>query len=224
MAFFNKLFNIPEGYPADIDNVELAYQLLLGDCTIPLYRSTINKLLKECTEQGQQYPDKQKILLKVIELTGNPDTPKQRFLLATAYAQSRVQYRVQAIHYLELYLSNSLWEDAFVPSKKYHLKEMNEFLAKAYMGEYEFDKALEVYNYLINIIPDSPSPYMGKCEVLIKQNKLQECLVWLLNCKKLPYYKFNQKYLETAPENWFYYTINRLTKDVELKIEKRLCI
>ena len=36
----------------------------------------------------------------------------------------------------------------------------------------------------------------------------------------MPFYKLDEKYLLTAPENWFYFTINRLLDDVNKKIEK----
>lgn len=207
------------------NNTELAEQLfntqILGGDIDKKYKYTVNKILKNCTPIGEKYPERQHVLLKVIELIGEPQTPKERFLFAKAYAWSRANYRNQAIKYLELYLNNELYSE-IVESQglKEHLSEMYGYLGKAYIGEYNFDKALCVYEYLIDKFHDIPSAYMGKCEVLVKQNKLNTCYDWLLDCKKLPYYKFNKKYDETSYENWFYFTINRLLKDVEEKIKK----
>ena len=217
------------------DNVELASQLfntqVLGSDINKKYKYQINKILKDCTPKGDKYPERQQVLLKVIELIGEPQNPKERFLIAKSYAWSRVSYRNKAIYYLEFYLNNPLYEEAYIhhsryyndtieKSKLYHLSEMYGYLGKAYIGEYDFNKALHVYEHMINIFPEDPPSYMGKCEVLIKQNKLLDCKNWLTTCKTLPYYKLNKQYGKTEEENWFHFTINRLLKDVEEKITK----
>jgi tetratricopeptide (TPR) repeat protein len=218
-----------------IDNTELAYQLfenqMLGGDVDKKYRYSVNKILKECTPKGDTYPERQQVLLKIIELIGDPTTPKQRFIVAKAYAWSRAGYRDKAIYYLKLYLNNPLYKEAYIhikfnvddtpeKSKLHHLSEMYGYLGKAYMGEYDFDNALSVYEYMIGKFPEDPPAYMGKCEALIKKNELTKCYNWLLDCKKLPYYKLNKQYGKTEEENWFHFTINRLLKDVEEKINK----
>lgn len=216
-----------------IDTVELASQLfetqMVGGTIDRKYQYKVNKILKECTPEGEKYPERQQVLLKVIELIGEPKTPKERFLVAKAYAWSRANYRQQAIKYLELYLNNELYSEiiktyssnwSYQEGLKHHLSEMYGYLGKAYIGEYNFDKALSIYEYMINKFPDDPPSYMGKCEVLTKQNKLEECHDWLVSCKELPYYKLNEKYGKTEDENWFYFTINRLLNDTKEKIKK----
>lgn len=227
MFFLTKLLNLNI-----TNNVELASQLfntqMLGITIDNKYKYQVNNILKECTPKGDKYPEKQQVLLKIIELIGEPKTPKERFLVAKSYAWSRANYRHQAIKYLELYLNNELCSEiiesyssnSYQEGLKHHLSEMYDYLGKAYIGEYNFDKALLVYETLISKFPDNPPAYIGKCETLIKQNKLQECYQWLIECKKLSYYKFNKKYIETSPENWFYFTINRLLQDTEEKIKK----
>lgn len=216
-----------------VDNVELAFQLfktqVLNSSIDSKYQHQINKILKKCTPKNSKYPERQQVLLKVIELIGEPKNSKERFLIAKSYAWSRALYRDKAIYYLELYLNNSLYEEAYIhcfrhfndtieKNKLYHLSEMYGYLGKAYIGKYNFDKALQIYEYMISIFPESPVSYMGKCEILIKQNKLFDCKNWLIACKKLPYYKLNKKYGETEDKNWFHFTINRLLEDVEKKI------
>lgn len=168
-----------------IDNTELAYQLfetqMLGGDVDKKYRYSVNKILKECTPNGDTYPGRQQVLLKIIELIGDPTTPKQRFIVAKAYAWSRAGYRDKAIYYLKLYLNNPLYKEAYIhikfnvddtpeKSKLHHLSEMYGYLGKAYMGEYDFDNALSVYEYMISKFPEDPPAYMGKCEALIKKN------------------------------------------------------
>ena len=215
-----------------VDNTELAYQLfetqMLGGNVNKKYKYSVNKVLKECTPKGDLYPERQQVLLKIIDLIGDPKTPKERFIVAKTYAWSRAEYRNDAIQYLELYLNNPLYKEAYInnvydtpeKNKLHHLSEMYGYLGKAYIGEYDFDKALSTYEYMINIFPENPSAYMGKCETLIKQNELSKCYDWLLNCKKLPYYKLNKQNGKTEEENWFHFTINRLIKDVKKKIDK----
>ncbi|MFR2570942.1 MAG: hypothetical protein ACLS90_04465 [Clostridia bacterium] len=215
-----------------VDNTELAYQLfetqMLGGNVNKKYKYSVNKVLKECTPKGDLYPERQQVLLKIIDLIGDPKTPKERFIVAKTYAWSRAEYRNDAIQYLELYLNNPLYKEAYInngydtpeKNKLHHLSEMYGYLGKAYIGEYDFDKALSTYEYMINIFPENPSAYMGKCETLIKQNELSKCYDWLLNCKKLPYYKLNKQNGKTEEENWFHFTINRLIKDVKEKIDK----
>lgn len=219
-------------FKPDINNTELAEQLfstqILGENINKKYLPLIKKILKECTPKGDTYPERQQVLLKVIELIGEPKTSQERFIVAKSYAWSRANFRPQAIKYLSLYLNNPLYEMeinkfsgiSHDEALKNHLTEMYGYLGKAYIGEYNFDEALKIYEYLINQFPNDPLAYMGKCEVLIKQNKLLDCHQWLVNCQKLPYYKFNKNYAETDTENWFYFTINRLLKDVNEKINK----
>lgn len=219
-------------------NVELAEQLfntqILGTDVDLQYKQQVNKILNECTPRDKKYPERQQVLLKVVELIGEPKTPKERFLVAKSYAWSKVQYRDKAIYYLKLYLENELWKDAYIhkihnygdterESKLYHLKEIYEYLAKAYIGKYDFDEALKIYEYLINIFPEHPSAYCGKYECLLKQNKLNECFEWIKKVKKSKYYKIYYKdtILNTKiKDTWFKDTIDNILNDVVEKIKK----
>lgn len=226
MGLFESIFK--SNY--NVDNTELASQLfdtqIVGSNVDRKYQKQIFKILKDCTSNGSKYPERQQVLLKIIDLIGEPKTSKERFIVAKAYAWSRSNYNDKAIKYLELYLSNDLYSEAMNKSyslkerTKYHLSEMYGYLAKAYIKNYDFEKALSVYQFLIDKYPDDVPSYMGKCETLIKLNHLEECHSWLLNCKKSKYYIFNEKFPETSTENWFYFTINRLLEDVENKIKK----
>ena len=218
--------------------VTLAEQLfntqILGAYIDPQYKLQVNRILKRCTPKTQKFPERQQVLLNVIELIGEPKTPKERFLVAKAYAWSRAQYRDKAIYYLKLYLENELWRDAYIhqihnyrdteeESKLYHLNEMYEYLAKAYIGKGNFDEALKIYEYLIDIFPEHPSAYRGKYECLLKQNKLDECLEWIKKVKKSKYYKIYYKntILNTkTKDSWFKDTIDNILNDIEEKIKK----
>lgn len=210
------------------NNPELAYKIFqtlsVGYSYTYLEKLKINYILRNCK-------CRQDVLNKVIEVCGEPLTPFQRYIYAITYAWSNKEYRHLAIHYINWYLSNELWDGAYLNKYKIsiqsseeqkidHLCNMYNYLFSAYIGVYDFDNALKTAEYTIQIDASNPQGYMAKCEVLIKLNKLNECKEWLEAQKKLPFYKFDKKHLETAPENWFYFTINRLLNDVNEKIEK----
>lgn len=217
--------------------VNLAEQLFnsqtLGGTNNNIYKLQVNKILKQCTPPKEKYPEKQQVLLKCINLIGEPKTPKERYLVAISYAWSRTQYREFAIKYLNLYLNNNLYVEIYShrnykingkstleENKKHHLVEMYNYLGKSYIGIYDFENALNSYEKAINIMPQNPVGYFGKTEVLVKQNKLQECQYWLLECQKSPYYKLDKNKLITDPKNWFYKSINDLLDNINHKIEK----
>jgi tetratricopeptide (TPR) repeat protein len=208
-----------------IDNIELAEELLktlsVGFNVNPKYSKEIKKIEKENIDIKTGFPDRQKILLKVISLIDATDTPQKRFLLAKAYAWSKVEYREKSIEYLELYLNNDVYVNQYSQeTNNRNLFDMYNFLCKAYLGTYNFEKALNVAEKTLNIDKSNPIGYQLKTEVLIKTNKLIEAKEWLECQKKSPYYKFNKKYLETSSENFFFFTINRLLNDIEEKIKK----
>lgn len=231
MGFFKELLSNNK------NDVDLAEQLLntqiIGENIDEKYFFQVNQILKACTPLDKKYPEKQKVLLKVIDLIGEPKTPKERYLVAKAYAWSRTQYKDQAIHYLELYLNNTLYDEAYKhihhdynssleTEKNYHLNEMYGYLAKAYECKYEFDKCLQIYEYLISIFPEHPIAYIGKANILKKQNKLQDCYNWLTSLRKTKYYKVNYKTTISGTkikDDWFKNTIDDLIRNTKGKIE-----
>lgn len=211
-------------------NTNLAEQLFntltVGNDIDNLYKFQVNKILKECTPKGKDFPNRQEVLLHIINLIGEPKNSKERFIIAKAYAWSHVKYRKEAIKYLELYLNNDLYIDSYShkhhfhnstleDEKKYHLIEMYDYLAKAYEGEHDLEKALINYEKIIQIFPENPRGYVGKKRILIKLNKLEECHNWLCSVKKSKYYKIH--YIPTADgkklkDDWFKTTIDELIK------------
>lgn len=198
------------------DNADLALKLFetLSVSTSNLTNSeekTINLILKKCNSR-------QDILNKVIEMCGAPITSKQRYIYAAAYAWSTKEYREKAIYYLELYLSNPLYEDIYLhrfrfyeqsieSRKNDHLTTMYKYLAEIYEKEYIFDKALYNYEKMIEINPYNPGGYNGKVNVLIKMNKIDMALEFLQDVKKSKFYAKNKEY---SPDNWLMKDIDNL--------------
>lgn len=245
MAFFNKLLNIPEGYPSNTDNIELALQLFntlsLGYDIDAKYKQEINKILNSLKDETG-YIDRQLLLNKIIELVGEPQNSKQRFIIAKAYAWSKAAYRKEAIKYLELYLSNELYEDEYkychhdvygrTPSieeeKNIHIADMLQYLGKSYEGEYEFEKALTCYQKVKDLTYFWPHTYCNLVKIYTKMNKLSEALKICKEAKKSIYYKktrYKDELLEEYyTDDTFKTVIDNLYKDTKEKIEKRLCI
>lgn len=132
------------------NNPDLALKLFdalaisTGNSNNIIEQKLINDILKECNSR-------QEILNKVIEICGEPKTPKQRYIYAKAYLWSNKEYRKKAIYYTELYLSNQLYDDIYLhrcryydqpleERKKEHISNFYLELAKVYEKMYVFDK------------------------------------------------------------------------------------
>lgn len=103
--FFNKNISL-------INNPDLALKLFetLSVSTGTLTGSEkriIDDILRTCK-------DRQDVLNKVVEICGEPNTSQQRYIYAMAYSWSNKEYRRRAIKYLEMYLSNPLYEDIYL--------------------------------------------------------------------------------------------------------------
>lgn len=227
------LFNfVKERFKPKNNNIDLAEKLLgnlsLGNAN-DSDKKQIDAILKQC-------PTRQDVLNKVIELCGDPVTPRQRYIIAQAYAWSKTEFRRQAIIHIEQYLSNPLYEDAYKnhhhtfaykqftlnEEKNIHLSEMYSYLGKGYEGEYEFDKALLCYKKEQEFAPYWPSPYCHICEVLIKQNKLNEAMETYMLAKKSLYYKpikYKDLIGKSCSDNTFKKVIDGHIIDLQEKID-----
>lgn len=65
---------------------------------------------EEADEILRGNPDREKCLLKVAELCGDPVTPRQLYLVALAYSWLGRAYCRQAAHYADEYLHTSGWD------------------------------------------------------------------------------------------------------------------
>jgi len=229
MALFSFLSNSEKKKSANID---LAEALLAAPAlsTGEVRDKKLLKVLKECTTR-------QAVLDKVIELCGEPETPRQRYISAMAYMRSKSEQRDNAIRCLELYLANQPYEEAcknarhiwgskeFTPDeeKKIHLAEMYAHLGKAYEGKYAFNQALPCYSKEIELTPFYPGPYCRASSIHIKKNQLTAAMNILLHAQKTRYYKpitFKTSAGDTVTEDTFKNVIDNHILDLEKKIEK----
>lgn len=210
--------------------LKLFQTLSVGYSLTPTEQRKIDSILKTCT-------CRQDILNKVIELCGEPTTPKQRYIYAMAYSWSNKEYRKLAIYYLEKYLGNPLYDDVYrdchhllagkqfslAEEKNIHLGNMYLELGKVYESEYEFDKALNCYQKGKELTPFWAFPICNIANILIKQNKLSDALLLVIESKNTKYYlpiKFktelsNKIYVDDT----FKKVIDNKLKDIEEKME-----
>ena len=214
-------------------NIDLAESLLAAG-SLPAGEKTnnkkIDKILKQCTTR-------QSVLDKVIELCGEPETPRQRYIIAAACMRSKSENRENAIKAIELYLANLPYEEifknehrfwgskAFSPEeeKKIHLADMYAHLGKEYESIYSFNKALSCYKKESDLTPFYPAPYCRTSSVHVKKNQLTEAMNVLLSAKKTRYYKpitYKTPAGDIVTEDTFKTMIDSHIQDLEKKIEK----
>ena len=164
----------------------------------------VNKLVKSL-------PDRQDLLNKVIELAGSPETPKKRWILAKAYSWSRVEKRKEAINFINLYLENDLYLDAYqhlihsvyAPKennsmeleRKIHASQFYKALGDMYSGEKMFADALASYQSGYKLTPFFASSVYDIADVYIKLNRLDLAKSMLEVVMNSEYYKTNVSHL-----------------------------
>lgn len=197
--------------------LDLLNTLFIGHST-----SSINNLLIKILSKNKS---RQEILNLVIKICRKSKDAKSRYIYALTYAISNKEYTSQAIFYLNLYLKNDLWEDAYKNKfqnsnqsieerKNKHLSIMYEYLGKAYLKIYDFKNALISFEKGIDADPTDPILYGRKVECLIKQNQIDNAILYLKTVKEGRYYKKNDNYV---PNSWFVDTIDKLILECENK-------
>ena len=204
-----------------IDNAQLAYEVFYFD-TDGQYSREVKRILKEFTTKGEKYPDRQDIFLKAIDLIGEPQTEKEKYIVAEAYLWSRAPFKLKGIEYGKKYLESELWEERYLycmlPNNVENTLTNKKNVERAhflheigiiYESEYRFKEALECYEKEIECTPFFQSGYIGASKVLVKLDKKEEALELLLSTKKSKYYKHDFKIV-----------IEENIKEIEKKIEK----
>ena len=188
-----------------VDNVQLAYELFYFDEN-GQYSYEVKKILKKFTKVGEQYPDRQDIFLKAIDLIGEPKEPKEKYIVAEAYLWSRYPFKLKGIKYGKEYLNSGLWKEQYeyinVPNnvsdtlenkKNIHKAHFLHEIGNIYESEYKFKEALECYEKEIQCTPFFQFGYIDASKVLVKLDKKEEALKLLLSTKKSKYYKYEFK-------------------------------
>jgi hypothetical protein len=154
-----------------------------------------------------QIEDRESLLLKVIELCGNPQTPKQLYLTAKAYSWLGRKYDRQTIQFAEAYLNTEGWSELSNRTIVENGISMNHLftqrasvfidLAKAQEGVGRLEDAL--YNFLeaYRLEPYSAMNAVKAANVMVKLHGREEALIFLRRQKKSLYYS-PTKYTDTS--------------------------
>ena len=226
------LFNLKKR----IDNAELAYELFNFNEN-GKYSYEVKKIMKELTKKGEDFPDRQDIFLKAIDLIETPKTPKERFVVAKAYLWSRYPFKIKGIEKGNEYLNNELFKEEYetvvVPvnidstlenKKNIHIATFLHEIGSICESEYQLDDALECYNQEIKLVPYFSIGFIDKAKLLVKINKKEEALKLLKSTRESRYYKpFSTKEYEWQTEyidDGFKTGIEKNIKEIEEKIEK----
>lgn len=217
-----------------IDKAELSYEVFNFNKN-GQYSHEVKKILKEITKQGEEYPDRQDVFLKAIDIIGEPETPKEKYIVAEAYLWSRYPFKIKGIEYGNKYINSELWNYEYckVPknvdntiSNKKNI-DISHFLHEIgliYESEYKLDEAFKCYEREIEITPFFQFGYIDKAKVLVKLNRLEEALELLKNTRNSKYYiPYSTKEYEWQTERMndgFKYAIENNIKDIENKIKK----
>lgn len=228
MLFFN--------FKKRIDNAELAYELFNFNES-GKYSHEVKNIMKEFTKKGENFPDRQDIFLKAIDLIGTTKTPKERFIVAKAYLWSRYPFKLKGIEKGNEYLNNELFKEEYetvaVPlnidstlenKKNIHIATILHEIASIYESEYKLEEALECYNQEIRLVPYFSMGFIDKAKLLARINKKEEALKLLKSTRESKYYRpFSTKEYEWQTEyidDGFKTGIEKNIKEIEEKIEK----
>lgn len=154
-------------------NTELAYELFstlgIGGYIKPQDVPIIAKILNDCSVDGNNYPDREKTLLKVVELASGNNNADSLYIISKAYSWSKVKYNKEAIKYLNLYLESGLSDYAISKtvginnpesSRRYmHLSDIYMDLGEKYIVDYDYENAMNSFNLMLKNDDLSRSPY-----------------------------------------------------------------
>jgi tetratricopeptide (TPR) repeat protein len=177
------------------ENSDLAAALffVLGE-SVPHRRSLEDK----ANQLKDEINDREKILLKVIELCGEAQTPKQLYLIAKAYSWLGKKYYEKTIEFAGQYLHTPGWNE--LPSRT---KEENGItvnyaaaqrasilidLGRAQEGLGRLESALFNFMEAYRLEPYSAMNAIKAADVVAKMHGREEALMFLCQQKESAYY------------------------------------
>ncbi len=212
MGLFSKLFS-----SKNESDVDIALQLFESQGVGETVGAKAKAILNTCK-------NRQEVLFKAIELCGpNPSDAKSLYIVSHCYVWLGAKYRVQAIKYLEEYISlGASWSGTprdiinmggyFVNQLSSNKASVYHYLGKAYEGEYMFEKAENAYKEAETLCPEFATYSVCVANTFVKRNDLKKALDYLQNKKQTSYYKNNIDDYKML--------LNNALDDVKSKIEK----
>ena len=227
-------------------NIELAYELILteegifGGYSNSEYAKIIERILNECTEDGKEYPEREKVLLQVIEIAKQNINPDSLYIIGKAYSWSKVKYNKEAIKYLKMYLDGEVSDYAIkhtvgnhIPesSRKYmHLADTYGMLGDKYLIDYDYENAMKSFNLMLENDELSRSPigrqipYLKIADTYRRMNKLDDSIRTLEQAKyPVDVFEKGNEFFEVdinQEKKEFYEIIDKFLQDYKDKKER----
>ena len=175
------------------------------------------KISAECDE------DRSKILKVIVELCGNIDTPKMRYIRALAWSYNRVEYSEQRIAAINDYLSKTLYTPAYSNygvsidkglnyGKKLHKEIMLQYMADAYCHLKNYEKAEETYLKMYKLRITTPNVCVKLAKYYAKRGQKEKAIDTLEKERKTLKYIFNKEYRN--PINEYLEELKKLQKGI----------
>lgn len=166
------------------NNPKLAEQLMFG--------STDNKIVELNEKLWKKFDGNRfDYYLNIVKICGKPNTSRARYVIAMAYSWNSVIYCKEAIKYLELYLSKTLYKNKCKSNgiysneemKKKHLCEMYSYLGSAYRNNKDYNNALKNYYTALRYCPNITRPYLEIAQTYSYNGDLENAIKVLENAK-----------------------------------------
>lgn len=240
MFILNMLNKKPSTY--SYNKIEVAYELfdtlsVGGIVSNPQNEAIVRKILLEYTDRNTGYLDREKILLKVIELAGDNNDSDSLYIKAMAYSWSKVKYNDLAVEYLRKYLNSGV--SPYVINRNFgtkipyenkvyvHLSQVYHELGDKLVTAYEYESALEAYKNMLNndiksrVPYGRQIPYLKIADTYRRMNNLDQSIKTLENAV---YPNDCIKDDSSIPQSFyieeFSSTINKYLKEYKEKKEK----
>ncbi len=229
MGIFDIFLSPSRKAERNLDRAEDLLKVLLRPQDPPKSRE-VEKDLKE-------YPSRQARIDRIIELCGEPQTPRQRYIRAMAISLEKSDDRTRAIGAFVKYLAGEAYEGAWLHAKhtlgnkifspeeekKIHLAEMYAHLGALYSSRGDFKQAFACALKEMDLTPFYPGPYCRASDLCVKKNQLPEAMNILVHAKKTDFYrpiKYRDGAGETVIEDTFRRVIDRHTEELKKKIDR----
>ncbi len=160
------------------------------------------KIWRECNNSRKE------VLLKVVNLCGDIDTPQTRYIKALAWSFNSTQYAKERINAINKYLSNELYFDAYKnqvttiekgikEGEKFHRTTFLQYLATAYNSIKDYENCEVTYKKIIKLRKRNELGYIFLADFYRKRGNLDLAISELTKCKKTFNFLINQEFRES---------------------------
>ncbi len=229
MGIFDSILNPSRKAERNLDRAEELLKVLLCPQEAPKSRDA-EKALKE-------FPSRQAKIDRILELCGEPETPRQRYIRAMAISFEKSDDRNRAISAFVKYLAGEPYEGAWLHArhtlgnrpfspeeeKNIHLAEMYAHLGALYSARGDYKQAFACAQKEMELVPFYPGPYCRASDLCVKKNQLPEAMNILVHAKKTDFYrplKYRDGAGETVTEDTFRRVIDRHIEELKKKIDR----